>query len=79
MIYGLHMFKADMTHDNTEGIWRFWREIAVGFGNTEGIWRFWREIAVGSGKQPIRELVAFIAVEYSLRSYSCKPIESSVT
>ncbi len=50
-----------------------------GCGNTGGIWRFWQEIAVGSGKQPIRELVAFIAVEYAVRSYGCKPIESSVT
>ena len=57
----------------------FWQEIAVGYGNIQGIWRFWQEIAVGSGKQPIRELVALIAVEYGLRSYSCKPIESSVT
>ncbi len=57
----------------------FWWEIAVGSGNTEGIWGFWREIAVGFGKQPIRELVASIVVEYGLRSYSCKPIESSVT
>ncbi len=70
---------ADWSDDNTEGIWRFWREIAVGSGNTEGIWKCWREIAVGSGKQPIRELVAFIAEKYGLRSYGCKPIESSVT
>ncbi len=53
---------ADLSHDNTDGIQRFW----------------W-EMAVGSGEQPIRELVAFIAVEYGLRSYGCKPIESSVT
>ncbi len=89
MIYDLHMFKADWqwkgkmladwSHDNTEGIRGFWQEIAVGSGNTGGIWGFWQEIAVGSGKQPIRELVASIAVEYGLRSYGCKPIESSVT
>ena len=41
----------------------FGREIAMGSGNTGGIWRFWWEIAVGSWKQPIRELVAFIAVD----------------
>ena len=63
----------------TQRVSRFWREIAVGSGNTEGIWRFRREIAVVSGKQPIRDLVAFIAVEYGLRSYGGKPIESSVT
>ena len=57
----------------------FWREIAVGSGNTGGNWRFWREIAVGSWRQPIRELVAFIAVEYGLRSYGSKPIDNSVT
>ncbi len=70
---------ADRSDDNTEGIWRFWREIAVRSGNTEGIWRFWREVAVRSGRLLIRELVAFIAAEYGPRSYGCKPIESSIT
>ncbi len=68
MIYDLHMVneKETMLTD--------WSQ-----DNTEDIRRFWQEIAVGSGKQPIRELVAFIAVEHGLRSYGCKPIESSVT
>ncbi len=55
-----------------------WKK-AVGSGNTERIRGFWHEIAVGSGKQPIRELAASIAVEYGLKSYGCKPIESSAT
>ena len=41
MIYGLDMFKddneketmlADWSHDNTQGIWRFWQEISVESG-----------------------------------------------
>ncbi len=33
---------------------------------------------VGSEEQPIRELIAFIVVEYGVRSYGCKPIGTSV-
>ena len=40
---------------------------------------FWRQTGAGSGEQPFRELVACISKEFGARSYSSKPIESTVT
>ena len=43
---------TDRSHDNTQGIWRFWREIAVESGNTEGIWGVGRKKQWDMGSNP---------------------------
>ncbi len=34
---------------------------------------------IKSEEQPIRDVIPFIAVEYGVRAYGCKPMESSLT
>ncbi len=60
------------SHDNTLKDLGILAGKGVGSGNLAGK-------GVESEEQPIRGLIAFIAVEYGVRSYGFKPIESSVT